>query len=428
MRIETLKTYLPAALIALFGFIIAFQFVDPAPPSTLTLSAGQPGGAYQAYAEQFRTYLGERGVTVKVLTSAGSGENLKRLADKTADVAFVQGGMADAGQDQLLSLGSLYYEPLWVFTRSDSASDRLTSFRGKRIAVGNTGSGTRALAIQLLAANGVTAVNSTLLDLPAQDAVAQLMNGAADAAFFVASPKSAQVQQLLHAPSIHLMHFNRADAYSRNMHFLSAIDLPEGAIDLERNIPATETKLLATTATLLIHQDFHPALQMLMLQAAASITSKAGLFEKANEFPSPVYSDLPVSEEAERYYKSGPPLLQRVLPFWAATMVDRLKVMLLPFLALLLPLFKIMPPLYRWRVRSRIYRWYSKLGEIDRSLHEHRSGEINAMAELDRIEADIRKINVPLSYADELYNLRLHLALIRDLVREADAAVSKEHE
>ncbi len=318
------------------------------------------------------------------------------------------------------SLGSMYYEPLWVFSRSNPA--QLTELLGQRIAIGQAGSGTRALAVQLLNANGITNDNTTLLDSTSARAVEMLLQGKADAAFFVASVKSAHVQRLLHEPAIRLMHFRRAPGYASNMHFLSPITLPEGAIDLQGNIPNADTRLLATTATLMIQDDFHPALQDLMMQAATAVFSKTGLFEKASQFPTPAFADGPLSREAKRYYVSGPPLLQRFLPFWAATMIDRLKVMLLPFLALLLPLFKVMPPLYRWRVRSRIYRWYKELGEIARSLHVDAPTALNAMAELDRIESEIRKINVPLSYADELYNLRLHLTLIKDLVRQSETA------
>ncbi|GAV20045.1 hypothetical protein MMIC_P1006 [Mariprofundus micogutta] len=409
---DKLKTILPALLLTLLGFAVAYQFVDPAPPSELTFSAGSKQGAYYAHALAYRDYLKQRGITVNILESAGSLENVERLKSAGADVAFVQSGIADPEDVELMSLGSMYYEPLWVFVRANSPFKSLNALKGASVAVGAEGSGTRVLSLQLLKENGVDASNSSLLPESGSDAIASLLTGRVDAVFLVASARAETVYQLNRNAKVRLLDFDRADAYTRRIPTLSALTLPQGALDLGRDEPRQDMQLLAATATLMVNANLHPALQDLLMQAAAHVHGGRSLFSTAGEFPTALYTALPLSKEAERYYKSGPSFLQRYLPFWAATLVDRLKVMLLPFIALLIPLFKVMPPLYRWRVRSRIYRWYEELSRIDEALAD--GFDQTLLDELDRIETDIRQVHVPLSYADELYNLRMHLSLIRD--------------
>jgi len=413
---EKLSTLGLPILITLVGFLVAYQFVDPAPPSTLTITTGQSDGSYYIFGHQYSHFLGQHGVDLKVESSAGSIENLQRLKSGSADAAFIQGGTVSEGAHQELTfLGSLYFEPLWVFHRSGLTITKLSELRGKRIAIGPEGSGTRAIALQLLLDNSIDKSNAEISPLSGKDAAEAVAKGEVDAIFLVTSAKSMLIEQLLRTHGVQLMSFDRAEGYSRKHPFLSAISLPEGTFDMAANIPDKPIKLLAPSATLVARSDLHPALQTLLLQAAATFHSGNGLFEKAGEFPSPLYGDLPISEDARRYYKSGPPLLQRFLPFWGATMIDRLKVMLLPLLALLLPLFKVMPPLYRWRIRSRIYQHYKELTAIDHKLHQSLSkDEIRSCIErLEKIEAEVRKTHVPLSYSEEAYHLRTHLALVR---------------
>ncbi|PCI43675.1 MAG: C4-dicarboxylate ABC transporter substrate-binding protein [Proteobacteria bacterium] len=412
MNNDKLKTFLPVIIFVAAAFVLAYQFVDPAPPNTLTLSAGSKGGAYYTYAEQYRDYLKQRGITVHILESAGSQENVERLTAGKADVAFVQGGIASPEDTPLMSLGSLYYEPLWVFVRADADIKSLLELKGKSIAIGSKGSGTRILSLQILNENDVDEGNSNLLAISGSVAAKELLNGSVEAVFLVAGASASTVQQLNQNIKVKLLSFTRAEAYTRRIATLSSLKLPEGVLHLANNIPAQDITLLAPTATLLVNANTHPALQDLLMQTAAYVHGGRSLFSSAGEFPTARYTALTLSKQAQHFYKSGPPFLQRYLPFWAATMVDRLKVMLLPFIALLIPLFKLMPPLYRWRVRSRIYRWYDELSRIDLALAEELDQTL--FAELDRIENEIRKVQVPLSYADELYSLRMHLALIRD--------------
>ncbi len=285
MSRETLKIYLPAFVIALLGFAIAYQFVDLAPPARLTIAAGQQGGAYYAYAERYRAFLARRGIEAVIQETAGSIDNIKRLQHSSADVAFVQSGIR--APDELRSLGSVYYEPLWIFLRRDLDTCLLNELRGRRISIGMNGSGTRALALQLLAENGIDAGNSRLESLGNTAAAHALQQGALDALLIVSGPDNASVQSLLRSPDIHLIPIRRAPAYARRIASISTVTLPAGALDLARNTPAADTPLLAVTATLAVREQLHPALQGLLMQAATTIHSGHSLLADAGSFPSP---------------------------------------------------------------------------------------------------------------------------------------------
>ncbi len=414
---QYLTIYGPALLAALIGFWIAYQFVQPAPPDRIVVTTGGKEGAYYMFAQQYREILARNGITLDIRNSHGSVENIERLQAKTADLAFVQGGTSRSTNPQdLFSLSSLYYEPLWVFYRGDDELTRLINLRGKRLAVGPEGSGTRFVALQLLKDNGVAGPPTVVSSLGGQKAANALLSGDVDGAIFVASLRAPIVQKLLTAPDLRLMSFERAEAYTRRHRYLSSVPLPQGVVDLEKNIPPVDTILIAPTANLVVRKDFHPALADLLLQAATEIHGSGDVFERGGEFPSAKYLEFPLSKEAERYYKHGPSFLQRYLPFWAATLVQRMVVMLIPLVALLFPLFKIVPPTYRWRVRSRIYRWYKDVKAVDMGFEGDWSPERLSvyLTELDRIEDEVNKIPTPLAYADKLYDLRMHINLVRE--------------
>ncbi len=412
-----MKTFGPAIFIALAGLVIAWQFVNPAPPRSITIATGQPDGAYYLFAMRYRERLAGLGITLGIRESAGSVENLALLQapDAPVDLAFVQGGTGDpAAAGALKSLGSLYFEPLWVFYRGPE-TDRLTDLAGMRTAIGEPGSGTRRITLTLLADNFIDAGADTILPLGGQAAADALLDGSIDAAFFVASPEAPVVQRLLHRPDIRLLSFARAAAYAQTHHYLSAVTLPEGIIDLQANIPARDTTLLAPTANLVARADFHPALTSLLLQIVSDVHHDGSLFSQPGDFPNAQHLEYPLDKTASRFYRHGPPLLQRYLPFWTADLIDRMKVMLVPLLTLLIPLAKVTPPVYRWQVRKKIYRWYRLLRELDID----NSGELTAercdelLRQLQSIEDEARKVTVPLSYSDELYNLRLHIDMVR---------------
>ena len=419
-----LTTFGAGLLIAILGFWIAYQYVEPAPPDRIVMSAGRPGGAYYLLAQQYREVLARNRVRLDVRESAGSVENLERLlaADGKADLAFVQGGTSSGkGENALLSLGSLFYEPVWVFYRGERPVRRLSELKGKRLAVGEKGSGTRLVVLRLLEDNGVTPASAVLADLGGQDAADALVNGRVDAAFFIASPRAPVIQPLARMRNLKLMSFEQAEAYTRIYPYLSKVSLPEGVMDLQRNLPSRDTVLLAATANLVVRRDLHPALVDLLLQAAEEIHRSPGLLEREAEFPAPKYLVFPLSDDARRFYKRGPSFLQRYLPFWAATFVDRMDVLLIPLLALAWPMLRILPPVYRWRERRKIYRWYTHVKAIDLGLWAKPSAEeLNRFAaEIDRIEQELSRLEIPVAYGEQLYNLRVHINLVRRNLEEA---------
>ncbi len=419
---DFLKIFGPAVLVAVGGFVVAYQYVDPAPPDRFVLATASSDGAYHRHGERYREILARHDITVELLQTAGSVENLRLLHEGAAQVAFVQGGTASpADGGELEALASLYFEPLWVFLRDGVQAGRLSELAGHRVAVGPHGSGTRAIAVEVLRANGIDPASPGISDLAGRAAAAALLAGELDAVFLVSGIDAPAVTSLLTAEGVRLISFTRADAYTRRFRHLSSVTLPEGAIDLARDRPARDVTLIAPTANLMARKDIHPALVDLLMAAADEVHGAGGMFASHGQFPSPKYVDLPLSKEAERYFESGPSFLRRVLPFWAATLVERLAVMIVPLVALLFPLIRITPPVYRWRIRSRIYRWYRELLAIDPTVHgdgaEPRLRK--GLEDISRIEREVAHVEVPLSYADQLYALRVHIELVRDKLNAA---------
>jgi ABC-type amino acid transport substrate-binding protein len=421
--------YGAAFLIAAAGFAVAYHFVGAPPPKTFRLAAGAKGGAYYGFAHQYAAFMARRGIQVEVVETAGTVENLRLLHDPASgvDVALVQGGVMDEGTSRgLVGLGSVGYEPLWVFHRADTNFPLLCDLKGHVLAVGAEGSGTRPLALKLLAANGIQAQNSTILPLGGTNAVAALIDGRADAIFIVSAFEAESVRRLLEDRRLAPLSFVRANAYARRFRSLSAVRLPQGVVDLEHNLPPADVRLVSPAAALVARESFHPALQDLTLQAADSVHGPGDIFAEPGVFPSRLYVDVPLSRDAERHFKFGPPVLQRFLPFWVANTIDRVKVMVLPLLLLLLPLLKVVPPTFRWRIRSRITRWYRELYAIDARITAADLPTADELiADIDRVEREVIRISVPLGFADQLYNLRAHIALVRERIlarREACGA------
>ena len=415
MNKDSVRIVAISIIVLLAGFAFAYQFVEPAPPREITIATGGTGGAYYAFAKRYHETLARQGIKLNILQSAGSIENIALLASGKADVAFVQGGTGDArANPNLVSLGALYFEPLWVFVRADLPVESLSHLRGLKIAAGAEGSGTWAVAKQLLEANQVPTDTPNVSHASSTDAAHALMSGGVDAAFLVSSPASSLVAELLERPELKLLNFDRAAAYTRQLRYLSAVTLHQGVISLGRNIPAQTMTLLAPAATLAAREDLHPALQSLIVQAAREIHGGGGVFEEPGQFPSTHHLDYPLSGDARRTLENGPSFLERYLPFWAAVLVDRLKVMLIPLITLMIPLIKIFPPAYRWRIRSRIFRWYKDLIRIEQSaINASDEGERQALLqELMKMADEVRDLHVPLSYTDEVYNLRLHIEMI----------------
>ncbi|MGW8324484.1 MAG: TAXI family TRAP transporter solute-binding subunit, partial [Desulfobacterales bacterium] len=344
---DKLKIFGPAILITIFGFVVAYHFVDPAPPRKILFGTGSMEGAYYTFGKKYSEYFSKEKILLEVRNTAGSAENLKLLERDSdgVDIAFIQGGMAAlAKTENLVSLGSLYYEPLWIFYQNELTLKRLTDLKGLRVAIGEEGSGTKVLAMLLLELNGITEKNTQFLLYDSQKAADKLLKGEIDIAFFVTTHRSSYLLQLLKSKSVKLMGIERAEAYALRYHYLYVLKLPEGVIDFQANIPSHDLTLIAPTTQLVARSDLHPALVHLFIQTAEKVHKSGGGFERRGQFPSPKYLDFELSPEADQFYKSGPPLLQRYLPFWVANFLHRMKIMLLPLVALLYPLFKLMPP------------------------------------------------------------------------------------
>ncbi len=417
-------------LIVGIGFYIAYQFVAPAPPSSIVITTGSDSGAYYHFAQRYAAILARNGITLEVKTSAGSLDNLERLKNDDAQVGFVQGGVVELPDDPdaehesgLLSLGSVFYEPVWVFYRADRRLDRLSDLRGKRIAIGQEGSGVRQLAQQLLAANEIK-VNDHVLPLSGLKAAEELQQGRIDAAFIIAAETAPVVQVLLRSPGVKVMSFAQADAYHRRFPFLSKLTLPQGVADLVRDYPPHDITLLAPTANLIVRGDLHPALQSLLLQAASEVHGRSGFFQRAGEFPAHKDRLLPLSPEAARYFRSGPPFLQRYLPFWLAVLVDRLIVLLIPFFALLIPLLKVAPAIYSWRVRAKVFRCYGELKYLEEDLrHRFKPEQLpEYRSRLEALDEEARGLHVPLAFTDLVYTLREHVNLVRQALVKLESS------
>jgi TRAP transporter TAXI family solute receptor len=424
-----LAVFGPAIVIALAALVITYHFVQPAPPKHIVMAAGNDSGVYYWYARAYRDRFARDGIDVQLQVTRGSLDNIRMLEDGRADVGFVQSGTSgDIDAPHLRSLASLYFEPVWLFARDDLALKRLGDLRGRRVAVDQEGSGTRPVALQLLADNGLGQQDVEAQPVGGADAARALREGKLDAAFFVMAARAEGVHDLLTAPGIRLFSIDRTAAYGLQHRFLSRLVLPEGAIDLPADLPPADTVLLASTANLVVREDFHPALAELFLRAAKDLHGEPGLFEEAGQFPSRKYLEFPLSDAARRYFESGPSFLQRYLPFWAANLIDRLKILLLPLITLIYPIFKIIPPTYDWRMRSRINRWYKELQAVEASVEQRplREELTRRLSELDRIERSVQRLAMPVSYNNLLYTLRLHIAMLRAELREAAAQSAEQ--
>ena len=423
----------PFVLLVGVAFWVAFRFVNPAPPHTIVITAGPEGSQFQTSAERYRKILARQGVTLRVLPSQGSLENLKRLSDPNfnADIGFVQGGISSLGDpDKLMSLGSVFYVPVLVFYRSPQPLRRLSELLGKRVAIGREGSGTRVLAETLLKANGIEAQGPTkLLGLEGGAAKEALLTRQADAAFLMGdSATPANMRELLHTSGIRLFDFVQGDGYVRRFRYLTKIELPPGSLDLGKNTPAEPLTMVAPTVELIARPDLHPALSDMLIEAAREVHGRATLLQKAGEFPAPLEHEYRLSDDALRYYKSGKSFAYKHLPFWLASLVERAVVIFVPIAVLLIPGLKIVPALYRWRLSGRIYRRYGELMALERAAFAQTTPEQRAdlLKRLDDIEKRVITGKLPGSFADQLYVLRQHISFVRNQIAHSGASPDKQ--
>ena len=418
-------------VIATVGLVLAWQYVGAPPPRQLRLATGVEGGGYDRGGLALRDEFVDAGIDIELVRTAGSVENLTMLRDGKVDLAFVQGGVLSTqqpaeGGPTVEGIASAYYEPLWVFVSRNADAQLLADLKGKRLQIGAAGSGTRAVAEAVLAANGVDGSNSTFQTDAPRDAIAALRDGRADALFLVTAPDSEYVASLFTAAEVRPFDMTRAHAFSRRFRYLAPLTMTRGMLDLAGDLPKRSVNLLAPAATLLARADLHPSVPPLLIEAMQSRYGAGNLFEDSGEFPTVNHLDVPASKASRQFFRDGPSFLYRVLPFQVAASIDRLKVMLLPLLTLLLPLLRVAPPIYRWRIRNRIIRWYKEILRIERSVRRNNSLQVieAARAELTHMQGEIGEVTVPLGYAEELYNLRMHVRLVLSDLDEKRAACS----
>ena len=402
--------------------------VRSAPPRTLVMIGGPEGSTFHRWALAYQRSLAKHGVELEIRPSAGSLDNLDRLQSgrPRIDVGFVAGGLPDdANFSRLHSLGSVAYQPLLVFTRGTAPVARLSDLAGRRLAIGAPGSATRLLSTRLLQANGITGTPTTFVDLDADAAAAALLEGRLDAVFLMGDSASLQtIRTLARTDGIQWFSFRQADAYVRRFAYLNPIRLPEGAVDLGRNLPSTDILLVGPTVELVARRDLNPALSDLVLEAAQEVHGKAGLLQKRGEFPAPLEHEFPLSDDAVRYYKSGKGWMYKAIgSFWIANLVNRVLVVVVPLLLILIPVLRLLPVVYQLSVKLRIYRCYRPLLRLERdaagTLTPERAREL--LGRLAEVDAIVERLRVPASFADQFYELRVHLAFVRQRLEAAAA-------
>jgi TRAP-type uncharacterized transport system substrate-binding protein len=405
------------------GAVVAWRIARPR-LTVVVMTTGTKDSAYEAFAQRYRDILARAGVDLRLTPSAGSVENLQRLNDPRSEVAvgFSQGGLTDAKQSpDLVSLGTVFYEPFWFFCRGAGCSSRPETLRSAKLSIGPEGSGTRALALRLFALNGLDRDAADTLPLNAAESADALMRGEIDAAAMAASWETPAVRKLLAAAETELISFPRANAYVALYPYLSKLVVPAGVGSLADNRPPTDVNLLAVKASLIVRRDMDTALQSVLLDAATQVHSGADIFQRAGQFPAPEAGDLPVSEDAYEFYKSGRPFLQRYLPFGLAMLARKLLVVLVPLLGVVYPVVRFAPALYGWSMRRRVYRLYGDLKLIEADLDARRGDSAALLQRLEHLEERADHLQVPLAFVQILYNMRSHIGLTRARLQPAAA-------
>jgi TRAP-type uncharacterized transport system substrate-binding protein len=412
------------SVIVIIGLALStaiFMYMEAAPPDTLTIASGPDGSIFQKTAEKYKVILAKNGVTLKIIPSEGSPDNFKKLSDPKIDVdiGFVLGGQVNGtNTDNLVSLGSISYQPLMIFYRG-ATKNLLSDFKGMRLYTGPKGSGTDSLARTLLEANGIKPDGNTILvNTLAGNPEQALLKNHVDAIFLMGETTPLELMRhLVHTPEIHIFNFTQADGYTRRINYLNKLEIPKGSLDLGQDIPSENLYLVGPTVELIARDSLHPALSDLLLEAAREVHGAASPFKKRGEFPAPLEHEFRISEDASRYYESGKSFLYRTFPFWAASLITRSLTIIVPLALFVIPALQLVPSIYRWRLESRIYRWYRVLLDIERDAFkpsaDHKRRE-ELLRHLDHIEHTVNKIVVPASCGNHFYELRLHINFVRD--------------
>ncbi len=434
-EIYTVAAWALFALAAVITFLLTV--ITPGPPRTIAISAGDPSGAYHAMALQYREKLQQHGITLEVMASRGSLENIERLRPEQplrntggqhapVVAGFVQSGTASdqvLREDRIESLASIAYEPIWVFHRLGDQVRRVSDLKGRRIAIGAPGTGVQFAARKLLERSGLSAQDGGWLEIGSDEALNALRAGQAEAIILVAAPDSRTVRSALDG-HLDLLDFVNADAYLRHFHWLRKVVLPRGVVDLGKDLPQKDVTLIAASANLVVRADLHPALSDLLLEIATEVHAPAGLTQTLREFPSEQALEFRQSEHSKRYFQNGRPFLRRYLPFWLANLLERIMTGVVPLLAILIPMIKLIPAFFAWRERAQVSRLYAQINRVEDAWRQGSMQAVHALEALGAIEKALDGLDPKSPHLATLYHAKSHLNMLGKRIAEEAALAS----
>jgi TRAP-type uncharacterized transport system substrate-binding protein len=427
-QIASRPAYLVTAFIAIIASIfVAIWLILPAPSKTLTIATGFSEGLYHQFAKQLQAELAKQKITLQIRSTGGSADNLALMADPKSgvDLAIIQSGIGDPSQyPKLTSLAGLFYEPLWVWYRPEAFKSeggtlqQLSQLRGKKVSIGNVGSGTAVLAQAILTLNAIEPVQLGLLNLTPDQAIQKLRQGEIDVAMIVLAGEAPILKDFYRVPGIRLMDFDQAEAYTRVLPYLNRVEIPRGLVSIAHDLPKENIHVIAPTATLVAHSDINPATVSLLLGASYDILRNYSRLQKPGEFPSSKGLDFPMDLDAEIFLKDGPSFFYRHLPFWGAVWLERVIKILIPLLLILLPIATYLPAILNLSLKIRLGRLYKTLKNIEKRFASSEKAE-SLISELDHLEKRIERLNISAMQSKALYDLRMHIALVRDQLKQA---------
>jgi TRAP-type uncharacterized transport system substrate-binding protein len=419
-RWQICKAFAALGAVGLVVWLALVYFI-PTPPSRVVMATAFKGASFEYYGRQYQEIFARSHVQLELRETAGAVENLKLLQDPNSGVqiAFVTGGLSDAKHAPgVLSLGTVYDQPFWIFYSASLHLDQLAQLKGKRIAVGPTGSATRYMAEQVLGKGGVNSETATLLSFAGSAAEQAIKDRRVDAVWIIGVPEATAVQSFLRNPDVRPMNFPMADAFTRVFPDLTRMTLPQGTVDIEQVIPSSDVQLIGTKAKVLIRSDLHPDIVQLLLRTMKEVHGGADLFHRSGEYPNGSDSEYNVAATAIEFYRSGPSFLQRHLPLWLSVHVQRAIAVLVTGIAVGLPLLHFVPQTYNWMTRRRLFYWYAELRALENSFGSaiNQKHLVQMLAEVERIEDSLHKIHFPLTFADQVYTLRGHIDIVRQKI------------
>ena len=425
-RLVWLTVPVVSALIVLAGWLL----LDPAPPRTIRIATGTPGGFYDSLGKQYRSGLRQSGINVELVATAGSVENIRLLLeDNDIDVAFVQGGITRraAQEDTLRSLASLAVEPLWIFAPANKQLDSIETEQGVRIAAGERGSGTRDLAVRILSLLG-REKTVQFVDVGGDAAADALLSGDVDFAVFVTSPHTPWIKRLLRSSAVKLVEARYTASLARVLPFTTEVLLPTRVLDFQRRIPKDDMKILGVATSLVVTPAAHPAIKQILLSKSQEMLDGQTVLGTLGQFPSQRLTYYPLDPEALRYFEYGPTILRRYLPYWLANLVERFWLLLLPIMTIIIPLLGFGPATFEWSMRRRIYKWYRELANIEAAAEQAGTKQEmqDLLGKLDELQLRVKRVHVTLPFRRELYALRAHIAFVAQSVRQGPNSTARE--